>query len=315
MTTPDLDLNTNIEATKNGGNLCGKDGSPTSVIKQLTEAAMKTELEEHLSGEDSPNRIKDFMETIIKGLTGSFKLETPHNRAGIFELQLFKNHQTHLTDEPKRKIIALFAYGNSYQNIRSCIKGMYDIRVSSSTINAESDKFLKELQTGRERDLEVIEVICPETEIQSCVLHQIRNALKYVASETQKASMVDLKCIYKATTLNAAETALDELDAEWGERCPLVIKSWISKWPTLYNDFKYSDYIKKTIYTTNVLEAVLHQTRKLSQTKSGFPTESSLLKLLYAGILNASEQWTQPIQNWNLTLSQMAIHFPGRLDA
>lgn len=161
---------------------------------------------------------------------------------------------------------------------------------------------------------EAIETINPNTEIQHCIIHQIRNSLKYVASKNQKAFMADLKCVYKAATLDAAEIALDELEANWGEKYPLVIKSWRCKWPTLSAYFKYPDYVRTPIYTTNAVEAVHRKFRKLTKTKGGFANENSLLKLLYVGILKAQERWTYPIQNWNLTLSQMTIHFPGRLD-
>jgi len=127
--------------------------------------------------------------------------------------------------------------------------------------------------------------------------------------------MADLKCVYKASTLNAAENALDELEAKWGDKYPMVINSWRSKWPTLSACFKYPEYVRTAIYTTNAVEAVHRQFRKLTKTKGGFANENSLLKLLYAGMpmLKASVRWTHPVQNWNLTLSQLAIHFEGRL--
>jgi transposase-like protein len=126
--------------------------------------------------------------------------------------------------------------------------------------------------------------------------------------------MADLKTVYKAATKNAAETALNELDARWGKQYPVVIASWRNKWEQLSTYFKYPEDIRKAIYTTNAVEAVHRQFRKLTKTKGGFPNENSLLKLLYAGILNASEKWTHPVQNWNLTLSQLAVHFEGRLN-
>ncbi len=98
---------------------------------------------------------------------------------------------------------------------------------------------------------EAIHSIYPDTEIQHCVIHQIRHSMKYVASKNQSAFMADLKCVYKAATLNAAETALDELEDKWGDKYPLVIKSWRSKWPTLSAYFKYPDYVRTAIDTTN----------------------------------------------------------------
>lgn len=161
---------------------------------------------------------------------------------------------------------------------------------------------------------EAIASIYPKTEIQHCIIHQIRNSMKYVAHKHQKAFMADLKEVYRAATIEAAERGLDELETKWGERYPIVIKSWRTRWPTLSAYFKYPDYVRKAVYTTNAVEAVHRQFRKLTKTKGGFANENSLLKLLYAGILKASERWTHPIKNWNLTLSQLTIHFPGRLD-
>jgi transposase-like protein len=161
---------------------------------------------------------------------------------------------------------------------------------------------------------DAINAIYPETEVQLCIVHQIRNSIRYVASKHQKAFMADLKRVYRAVSKQAAETALDDLDERWGQKYPIVIKSWRSKWDNLSVYFKYPEEIRRVIYTTNSIEAVHRQFRKLTKTKGGFPNENSLLKLLYLGIQNASKKWTMPIQNWNLTLSQLAIFFEGRLD-
>ena len=109
-------------------------------------------------------------------------------------------------------------------------------------------------------------------------------------------------------------SALDELESLWGEKYPIVIKSWRTKWGHLSAYFKYPEDIRRIIYTTNSIEAVRRQFRKLTKTKGGFPNNDSLLKLLFMGIQNASKKWTMPIQNWNLTVSQLSIFFEGRLD-
>ncbi len=161
---------------------------------------------------------------------------------------------------------------------------------------------------------EAIQAIFPKTEVQLCVVHQIRNSLRYVGSKHHKAFMVDLKRVYQALNKEAAESALDELEKIWGDKYPIVIKSWRNKWDNLSVYFRYPEPIRKVIYTTNSIEAVHRQFRKLTKTKGGFPNDNSLLKLLYLGIQNTSKKWTMPIQNWNLTLSQLAIFFEGRLD-
>ena len=147
---------------------------------------------------------------------------------------------------------------------------------------------------------EAIASIYPRTEVQHCVIHQIRNSLKYVASKNQKAFMVDLKCVYKAATLSAAESALDELEAKWGEKYPVVIKSWRNKWETLSAYFKYPEYVRTAIYTTNAVEWYTGSSTN----------ENSLLKLLYAGI--------RTLDALHPELESDAVAaidpFPGRLD-
>jgi transposase-like protein len=160
---------------------------------------------------------------------------------------------------------------------------------------------------------EAIGAAFPKTEIQLCMIHQIRNSMRYVASKNQKAFMRDLKPVYQAATQKSAEDALDMLEQKWGEQYAVVIQSWRRKWHLLSAYFKYPPAIRKIIYTTNAVEAVHRQFRKLTKTKGAFPNENSLLKLLYAGIMNATEKWTMPVQSWAQALSQFAIYFESRL--
>ena len=161
---------------------------------------------------------------------------------------------------------------------------------------------------------EAIETIFPNTEVQLCVVHQIRNSLKYVGSNNQKEFMADLKRVYKASTKDLAASELDNLAGKWNAKYPIVITSWRNNWERLSQYFKYPEDIRRIIYTTNTIEAVHRQFRKLTKTKGSFPNQDSLLKLLYMGIQNACKKWTMPVQNWSLTISQLAIFFEGRLD-
>jgi len=161
---------------------------------------------------------------------------------------------------------------------------------------------------------EAIKTIYPKTEVQLCIVHQIRNSLKYIASKDQKEFMKDLKLVYQATNKDIAEEELLKLDEKWGKKYPIVLQSWQNKWENLSYYFKYPKEIRKIMYTTNIIESVHRQFRKLTKTKGAFPNENSLLKLLYMGIKNAKVKWTQPVHNWSLTLSQLAIFFEGRLD-
>lgn len=161
---------------------------------------------------------------------------------------------------------------------------------------------------------EAIKTIFPKTEVQLCIVHQIRNSLKYIASKDQKEFMKDLKLVYQAKSKEIAEDELLKLDEKWGEKYPIVLNSWNNKWENLSHYFKYPSPIRKIMYTTNIIESVHRQFRKLTKTKGAFPSKDSLLKLLYMGIQNAKEKWTQPVHNWSQTISQLAIFFEGRLD-
>lgn len=161
---------------------------------------------------------------------------------------------------------------------------------------------------------EAINAIFPNTEIQLCIVHQIRNSIRYVASKNQKEFMKDLKLIYQAISKESAEEALVQLENKWGKKYPIVIQSWKNKWENLSAYFKYPEDIRRIIYTTNIIKSIHRQFRKLTKTKGAFPNENSLLKLLYMGIQNANKKWTMPVRNWSLTISQLTIFFEGRLD-
>jgi putative transposase len=160
---------------------------------------------------------------------------------------------------------------------------------------------------------EAINAVFPQTEVQLCIVHQIRNSLKYVASKNQKQFAGELKKVYQAFTKEEAESELDKLEEKWGKKYPIVFESWRNKWENLSNYFKYAEPIRKVIYTTNIIESVHRQFRTLTKTKGAFPNDNSLLKLLYAGIQNAEKKWTMPIRNWSLTISQLNIIFKERL--
>jgi putative transposase len=156
--------------------------------------------------------------------------------------------------------------------------------------------------------------IFPETEIQKCIVHQIRNSLKYVASKDQKIFMKDLKKVYQAATKSQAETELLNLEEIWGKRYPVVIKSWNENWEELSAYFQYDEPIRKLIYTTNAVEGFHRQVRKVTKTKGAFTSDMALLKLIYLATENIAKKWTQPIHNWGLTAQQLCIKFEGRFN-
>ena len=153
----------------------------------------------------------------------------------------------------------------------------------------------------------------PHAEIQTCVIHQIRNSLKYVASKDQKAFMKDLKIVYQAPNKDQAEDGLIKLEEIWGKKYPIVIKSWNNNWDKLSTYFQYDEYVRKLIYTTNAVEGFHRQVRKVTKTKGAFPNDMALMKLVYLTVENISKKWTQPVQNWGLTVQQLSIKFGDRM--
>lgn len=160
---------------------------------------------------------------------------------------------------------------------------------------------------------EAIASVFPQAQVQSCVVHQIRNSLRYIASKDQKAFMQDLKPVYQASTKSEAEDALLELSEQWGKKYPLVVNSWQSNWEKLSTYFEYPEPIRRVIYTTNTIEGFHRQVRKVTKTKGAFTSDMALLKLVYLTVQNISAKWNMPLQNWSVTLSQLSIIFGQRL--
>jgi putative transposase len=162
---------------------------------------------------------------------------------------------------------------------------------------------------------EAINSIYPKTEVQSCIVHQVRNTIKYVASKDSKEVMKDIKKIYKAPNKEVAEKHLDDLEEKWNKKYPVVIRSWRNNWHKLSTFFKYGEDIRRLIYTTNTIEGYHRQIRKVTKTKGAFTNDMALLKLVYLATQRIMEKWTQPLHNWSLTIQQLSIMFEGRMPA
>ncbi|WP_077212043.1 IS256 family transposase [Bacillus dakarensis] len=161
---------------------------------------------------------------------------------------------------------------------------------------------------------EAINATFPQTNVQSCIIHQLRNTLKFVPSKLRKEVTDDLKKVYKAYTLKQAETAFEEFKDKWGQKYPSVIKSWETNWLELTTYFTYPVEIRKIIYTTNTIEAFHRQLRKVTKTKTAYPTDNALRKIIYLATMGATEKWTVPLPSWLECRQQFEIMFEGRLE-
>jgi putative transposase len=160
---------------------------------------------------------------------------------------------------------------------------------------------------------EAINTVFPQTEIQLCVVHQVRNSLKYVSYKEREELAKDLKTVYQALTLEEAELMFSQFKEKWGKRYPVIIRSWENNWIDLTAYFKYPEGIRKIIYTTNTVEGYHRQLRKVTKTKTTYPTDEALTKIIYLATLEISKQWKEPIRDWNSYIPHFAIYFKERL--
>ena len=162
---------------------------------------------------------------------------------------------------------------------------------------------------------QAITAVFPETEIQHCIIHQIRNSTKFVSYKDLKALTADLKRVYTASTEEIARLELEAFAEKWDDKYPTISKSWNENWATLSTYFKYPEEVRKIIYTTNTVEGFNRQLRKVTKNKSVFPTDDSLLKMLYPAAMDITRKWTGHRQDWGKIRSQLMIYFEDRLNA
>jgi putative transposase len=161
---------------------------------------------------------------------------------------------------------------------------------------------------------DAINSVYPQTHIQLCIIHMVRNSLKYVSWKDYKAVTSGLKTVYQAPTEEAALMALDKFAGVWDEKYPQISKSWRTHWENLNTFFDYPADIRKAIYTTNAIESLNSVIRQAIKKRKVFPTDDSVRKVIYLAIQAASKKWNMPIQNWRLAMSRFIIEFGDRLD-
>ncbi len=160
---------------------------------------------------------------------------------------------------------------------------------------------------------DAINSVFPETQIQLCIVHMVRNSLKYVVWKDYKAVTQDLKRIYQSITEEEALQVLDEFSTRWDDKYPQISRSWKAHWDNLNTLFIYPEEIRKAIYTTNAIESLNSVIRKALKKRKLFPTDDSAKKVIYLAIQDASKKWTMPIRNWKLALNRFMIEFETRL--
>lgn len=204
------------------------------------------------------------------------------------------------------------------------VKELLGIYIAES----ESSKFwLQVLEDLKSRGVQDILIACidnlsgfadaigevfPKTEVQLCIIHQIRNSFKYVSYKDSKQFIEELRTVYQASNKQVAEENLEAAEKTWGKKYPAVFKSWHNNWENLSAFFAYPEEIRKVMYTTNIIEGFHRQVRKITKTKGAFNSDMALLKLVYMATMNMVEKWSQPINNWGPIASKLYIIFGER---
>ena len=221
-----------------------------------------------------------------------------------------------------RKVTVYLIIGIDLEGNKSCL-GLYFAETESakywlSVMNELKNRGVEDILIFAVDNLagisEAIEAVFPAAEIQKCIVHQIRNSLRFVSWKERKFVAADLKQIYMAATADQGKQALEKFSKTWDGKYPHISKSWKANWAELSTFFKYSPEIRKLIYTTNPIESFNRSIRKVTKTRTIFPTEDALLKLVFLAIQDIEKRWTQTIRNWGKIYSQLAVFFEERLN-
>ena len=320
------------------------------MMSVILEGALDEELDEELGyskydyrNKETDNSRNGHSHKTMHTSYGDMDVAIPRDRNGDYEPQLIKKYQNTVTQDMEEKILSMYAKGMTTGDIESHMRELYDIDISDSTISRitdkdvlgmyvgenESAKFWLSIMNGlKNRGIEdiliacvdglngfpqAIEAVYPKTEIQQCIIHQIRNSTKFVSYKDIKKLMTDLKLVYAAPT---EETVLNELELfrdKWDSKYPKIYKSWYDNWATLSTYFKYPEAVSRLIYTTNAIEGFNRQLRKVTKSKTVFPSDDSLLKMLYLATMDITKKWTGHRHDWGQIYSQLEIYFEERL--
>lgn len=277
----------------------------TRLLTKLTvETALNVELTEHLGHEknarkNGSNARNGYSSKTVLSDDGEIEITTPRDRDGTFEPQLIKKNQTRIT-QMDSQILSLYAKGMTTREIVATFKEMYDADVSPTLISKANSTAVRmpSLQDiliacvdGLKGFPDAINSVYPQTHIQLCIIHMLRNSLKYVSWKDYKAVTQDLKTVYQSSTEEAALMALDQFAQTWDDKYPQISKSWRTHWENLNTFFAYPAEIRKAIYTTNAIESLNSVIRQAIKKRKVFPTDDSVRKVIYLAIDAASKKW------------------------
>ena len=294
----------------------------------------------------------DYKEKTVNSSYGSMRIDVPQDRKSTFEPKVLKKRQKDISDIDQ-KIISVYAKGMTTRQISDTLMDIYGFEASEGFISDVTDKILppilyidaihysvrdngiirkmaayvilNSLKNRGVKDIliisadgltgirEAIQTAFPKIEYQRCIVHQVRNTLKYVSDKNRKAFANDLKTIYNASNEEQGRANRDRITEKWSEKYPNAMKRWERDWDVITPIFKFSANVRTVIYTTNAIESLNATYRKLNRQRSVFPSAQALLKALYLATFEATKKWSMTIRNWGQVYGELSIMYEDRL--
>ncbi len=283
----------------------------------MTTRDIQAHLEEIYGVEVSP----DLISTVTDGIISEVKQWQDRPLEGVYPIVFFDSLVMKIRDEGRIVNKAVYlAVGVGLDGMKDVLGiwiaksegAKFWLQVFTELKNQGMNDVLIACVDGLQGLPEAIESVFPQAEVQLCIVHVVRNSLKFVSYRDRKKIAADLKNIYRAPTVEQAEEALGDFQEAWDSRYPMISKSWQNNWSRIIPFFAYSEEIRRVIYTTNAIESLNNSLRKVIKNRNSFPNDETAIKLLYMTLKNIKKKWTMPIRNWSLAIHQFSIHFEGR---
>jgi len=378
--------------------LFGTDSPFSGLLQSMVNTMLEGEMEDHLKQSDKlgkKNKRNGYSNKKVISEEGELYISTPRDRDGSFKPEIIEKRERQLSSGLDKQILALYAQGNSIEDVRRLLLELYSVEISAGKISAITDKVLPEIQQWRDRQLRSfypilyldaihfkvrhegkyssqafytayavdwegnrdllgmyvsesegantwgmvlqdlkkrgvadVLVVCvddltgfsgvikeefSQSIIQKCIVHQIRNSLKYVQDKEKKKVAGDLKKIYTAATRQAGEDALKVFDQKWGKKYKYIVEQWTSKWDELTAFFDFQAPLRRMIYTTNPVEALHRIIRKLIKGKAAWSSRNALIKQLYLSLMQNKKSWKRKAYNWKSIQLELLNQYPERI--
>ena len=270
------------------------DSPQKAAMREMMQGYLKENDISIKSGNDVNSIMRDMMSVLLEGA-----LDEELNEELGYSKYDYRNKETDNSRNGHSRKTMRTSYGDMDIAIPRDRKGVYEPQLIPKYQNTVP---------------QAIEAVYPKTEIQQCIIHQIRNTTNYVSYKDLKKLMADLKMVYAAPDEAAALEELESFGEKWNSKYPKIYKSWSERWATLSTYFKYPNEVRKLIYTTNAIEGFNRQLRKVTKSRTVFPSDDSLLKMLYLATMDITKKWTGRRRDWSQIRAQLEIYFEERLE-